>query len=271
MANRTLDEAVEKLRNAGNLVVFTGAGVSKESGIPTFRDAQTGLWANYAPEDLATREGFLRDPKMVWEWYDFRRNKVWDVAPNDGHHALVRLEAWQTQQTGRHFTLVTQNIDNLHHRAGSRAVLELHGNIFRYKCLDRNHPVRLDAEWSKPQDTVPPLCPQCGSYVRPDVVWFGEALPEGVLSQAYQAAESADVMLVIGTSGVVYPAADIPVTARRHGAFLIEINPEPSALSSIMDVFLQGPSGIILAELIEAVVREETSRHPAEKPDHGYV
>jgi NAD-dependent deacetylase len=253
-AKSPLQQAVAQLHAAQQIVVFTGAGVSKESGVPTFRDAQTGLWANYNPEDLATREGFLRDPAMVWSWYDFRRNRVWTVEPNPGHLALVNLQSWVEAQPERSWTLITQNIDNLHQRAGSTGVLELHGNIFRYKCLDRNHSVTLPEEQTSPQESLPPECSQCGSWVRPDVVWFGETLPENILNQSYAAAARADVMLIVGTSGVVYPAADIPQEARRNGACLIEINPEPSALTPMVDVFLEGPSGTILSELTEGVL-----------------
>lgn len=231
----------------GRLAVLTGAGVSKESGIPTFRDAQEGLWANYSPEDLATREGFLRDPAMVWDWYDFRRNKVWDCRPNAGHLAIAELETLFGP-----FTLITQNIDNLHRQAGNRRVLELHGNIFRYKCLDRNHPVSLDLLSDAARAERPPRCPQCHAMVRPDVVWFGEMLPEAVLNQAFEEAATCDVMLIVGTSGVVQPAASLPSVAMQAGALVIEVNPELSALTPLVtDIFLQGPSGIILSELLK--------------------
>ncbi len=245
----TFEQALNALmgchQSHGNLVVLTGAGVSKESGIPTFRDAQTGLWANYRAEDLATREGFLSNPKMVWDWYDFRRNTVWDAEPNPGHFALASLETLFPQ-----FTLITQNIDNLHQRAGSQSVLELHGNIFRYKCLDRNHPVSLNL--LADPTASPPHCPTCNSLVRPDVVWFGEMLPESVLNRAFQAATQASVLIIIGTSGVVHPAASIPQVAKEAGATVIEINPEMSALTPfVVDYFLQGPSGSITQALFE--------------------
>lgn len=250
--------AAQWLAEANHVAVFTGAGVSKESGIPTFRDAQTGLWANYSPEDLASRPGFLKNPRMVWEWYDSRRNKVWDVEPNDGHRALVALEKWIETQPGKQFTLITQNIDNLHQRAGSRNVLELHGNIFRYKCLDQNHPYRIPEGPLAEDAELPPRCEWCDSMVRPDVVWFGEMLPDDILPQSYQVAREADVMLVIGTSCVVYPAADIPVTAKKFGRRLIEINPEESALSPMVDLLLKGPSAVLLRslqnEFLETVV-----------------
>lgn len=247
---QALNALSECLNNQGRLVVLTGAGVSKESGIPTFRDAQTGLWANYRAEDLATREGFLNDPKMVWDWYDFRRNKVWDTQPNPGHFALAELEQLFSQ-----FTLITQNIDNLHQRAGSQAVLELHGNIFRYKCLERNHPVSLDL--LADPEASPPHCPICNSMVRPDVVWFGEMLPELIINRAFAAAEQADVMLIAGTSGVVQPAASIPQVAKEAGAVVIEVNPEMSALTPfIVDHFLQGPSGVLLEQLQQGLKQQ---------------
>jgi NAD-dependent deacetylase len=245
--NQALDALIAVFHNRGNLVVLTGAGVSKESGIPTFRDAQTGLWANYNPEDLATREGFLQNPKMVWEWYDFRRNKVWDAQPNPGHYALAVMETLFPR-----FTLITQNIDNLHHRAGSRNVVELHGNIFHYKCLDHNHPVSL--ELLAPPQEMPPHCPRCNSIVRPDVVWFGEMLSEAVLNKAYAKASTANVMIIAGTSGVVHPAAGLPAMAKEAGATIIEINPEMSALTPfVVDLFLQGPSGEILTQLLQGL------------------
>lgn len=249
--DRELLDAAERIAAAQNVAVLTGAGISKESGIPTFRDAQTGLWANYNPEDLATESGFRADPEMVWGWYDFRRNKVWDTQPNAGHAALAELQQWLAEKRAV-FTLITQNIDNLHQRAGSTDVLELHGNIFRYKCLDHHHPAMPENWIEKPSG--PPGCPECGGYVRPDVVWFGEMLPESILERSFAAAEACEVMLVVGTSGVVHPAASIPVAAKRAGAFVVEVNPEPSALTeSVVDLFLQGPSGIILPELLNAL------------------
>jgi NAD-dependent deacetylase len=248
-----LARVAEQLAQARRVAVLTGAGVSKESGIPTFRDAQTGLWANASPEDLASRPGFTKNPRLVWEWYDYRRNRAWQSPPNDGHHALVQLESRINTRAEGHFTLITQNVDNLHTRAGSQQVLELHGNIFHYKCLDCDRPIELQLDPSRqpdPAEPLPPRCPQCNGYVRPDVVWFGEALPEKVLREAYRASETAEVMLVVGTSGVVYPAADLPMAAKRHGAFLAEINPEPSALTPAMDAYLAGPSAQLLPALL---------------------
>lgn len=254
---KALDALLSVHEHQQGVAVLTGAGVSKESGIPTFRDAQTGMWANYNPEDLATREGFLRDPAMVWDWYDFRRNKVWDCQPNAGHEALAELEA-----SFADFTLITQNIDGLHKAAGSRNILELHGNIFRSKCLERNHPVSLDLLSDTARAERPPRCPQCNSMVRPDVVWFGEMLPEAVLSRAFEAAAACAVMLIVGTSGVVHPAASIPAMAAQNGATVIEVNPEISALTPLVtDIFLQGPSAIILSELMKAL-RERFAHEP---------
>ncbi len=246
------DHLKAALKNGGNIVVFTGAGVSKESGIPTFRDAQTGLWASYDPQDLATREGFTQNPKLVWDWYDSRRNTVWDTTPNPAHQAIAELETLiETSYPTCGFTLITQNIDNLHRRAGSKAVLELHGNIFRYKCLNYGHPYSPELMPDLGEHR-PPKCPHqnCNSDIRPDVVWFGEMLPTQTLEQAFTAAQEATVMLVVGTSGVVHPAASLPVVANEAGAVLIEVNPEPSELSLIMDCYLQGPAGKILPTLM---------------------
>lgn len=258
-----LDKAVEALiqchQAQGSLVVLTGAGVSKESGIPTFRDAQTGLWANYKAEDLATREGFLSNPAMVWNWYDFRRNTVWQAQPNPAHQALAQLETLFPA-----FTLITQNIDNLHQRAGSQTVLELHGNIFRYKCLDHNHPVSLDL--LADAEASPPHCPVCNAWVRPDVVWFGEMLPPQVLERAFSAAQQASVILIVGTSGVVHPAASLPQVAKEAGAIVIEINPEMSALTPfVVDHFLQGPAAGVLPALQSAL----TLRFGTVEASHG--
>lgn len=258
-----LESLSQEIAKAQRLVVLTGAGVSKESGIPTFRDAQTGLWAKYDPQRLASREGFLADPACVWGWYDFRRNKVWCVQPNAGHQAIQHLEAICQQVTPkRSFTLITQNIDNLHQKAGSQQVLELHGNIFEYKCLDCEQPFLLsqlegDEHVTQSKDfealaelPLPPQCQLCGGWIRPNVVWFGEMLNDGILSAAYDASRQADVMIVAGTSGVVYPAADLPAQAKRSGAVLIEVNPEPSALSPLMDVSLKGTSAELLPDLV---------------------
>lgn len=229
------------LARARNVAVLTGAGISKESGIPTFREAQTGLWANYEPEKLATVEGFVRDPALVWSWYDWRRKMVASVEPNPGHYALVDLE-----HLFGNFILITQNVDGLHRKAGAERLIELHGNIDRHKCLTDGHAVH-----DVPLDLKEPPACHCGSTVRPDVVWFGEALDSSNLSRSIDAAERADVFLVVGTSGLVQPAASFPFTAKRKGAKIIECNVERTSLSSEADLFLAGASGEILPELVQ--------------------
>jgi NAD-dependent deacetylase len=241
---------VTRLRAARRVAVLTGAGISAESGVPTFREAQTGLWARYNPEELATPEAFRHNPRLVWEWYAWRRERVRQAEPNPGHVALVEMER---RIAG--FTLITQNVDGLHRRAGSHQVLELHGNLFRAKCLDEDRPVEswLDSE------EIPPRCPRCGGLLRPDVVWFGEMLPTGVLRAAEQAAATAEVFFSIGTSALVYPAADLPFTALRAGAAVVEINPQPTPLSPQVTFSLNGPAGEMLPALVEQVWGESTT------------
>lgn len=239
-----LQAAVEILRGARSVVVTTGAGMSKESGIPTFRDAPNALWANFNPEDLATRSGFRRDPALVWRWYAERRAMIARATPHDGHEALARLE-----RIFDAFVVLTQNIDGLHTRAGSRRVVELHGSIFRYKCFDKDHP----APGPFAPGEVPPRC-ACGSFVRPDVVWFGESLDPAHLEAAYAALAACDVLLVVGTSGLVYPAAGFAETAKQVGARVIEVNPEETPLSPFADVFIAGGARSILPAL-EAQIR----------------
>ncbi|NIM20770.1 MAG: NAD-dependent protein deacylase [Candidatus Latescibacteria bacterium] len=236
-----LDEGARILKRSRSLAVSTGAGISKESGIPTFRDAQTGLWANYNPQELATPQGFSGNPKLVWEWYVERRRMISDVSPNPGHYALVDLEKEFDE-----FTLITQNIDNLHRKAGSKNIVELHGNILRFKCFDREHPI----EQLPDDDRIPPRC-HCGSMIRPDVVWFGEILPADAVMKAGRALETCETLLVVGTSGVVYPAAAFPAQAKACGARVIEVNTEISAITPLVDVYLQGPAGEVLPKLVE--------------------
>lgn len=233
---------IEALRSAHSVVVLTGAGISAESGVPTFRDAQTGLWAKYSPEDLATPEAFQHNPRLVWEWYAWRRELVGQAHPNPGHLALVELEQRVPQ-----FTLITQNVDSLHHRAGSQAVVELHGNISRIICSEER---RVVETWGG-DDELPPRCPKCGSYLRPDVVWFGETLPQAALEEALEAAALADVFLSIGTSGLVQPAASLPMIAREYGATVVEINPDTTPLTRQVTYALQGPAGQVLPELLK--------------------
>jgi NAD-dependent deacetylase len=247
-----LDQAAAILRSAGLVAVLSGAGASKESGIPTFREAQTGLWARYDPQQLATPAAFRRHPQLVWEWYEYRRQLVRGVAPNPGHVALAALEARVPK-----VVVLTQNVDGLHRAAGSTDVVELHGNILRTKCSAdcRGDPTVVDLASLSAEalQAVPPRCPHCGDYLRPDVVWYGEMLPEKAINRAYQVSAACDAMLVVGTSGVVYPAAALPSIAREAGAPIIEVNPEPSAITPLATVFLQGRGGDVLPQLVAAL------------------
>jgi NAD-dependent deacetylase len=235
-------ELVQRLKSATRVVALTGAGISAESGVPTFRDSQTGLWKDFKPEDLATPDAFRANPKRVWDWYAWRRQRVDRVQPNPGHRALVALETLVP-----HFVLVTQNVDGLHQRAGSRDVVELHGNITRVKCSVEN---RVITGWES-QAATPPCCPDCGALLRPDVVWFGEMLPEQAMARALSESERCDVLLSIGTSSVVYPAAMLPHAALEQGATIAEINPDPSPLAERADFALAGAAGRILPALVE--------------------
>jgi NAD-dependent deacetylase len=240
-----IDHAAAALRKARHVCVLTGAGISAESGIPTFRDALTGLWAKFNPEDLATPEAFERDPRFVWDWYEFRRELVCKVQPNPGHYALAEL--------ARHvprLTLVTQNVDGLHQRAGSCGVLEYHGNILRDRCTVEQVVADRSAD-SRPDGL--PHCSACGGLLRPDVVWFGEAIPRGPMIAAAEAAESCDAFLSIGTSSLVYPAAGLAESALRAGATVIEVNPNRTELSQLAHVVLDGPSGVLLPRLLAAL------------------
>ena len=235
---------VSFLTSATRVVVLTGAGVSQESGLRTFRDAQTGLWARYKPEDLASPEAFARDPKLVWDWYAWRREAIKGVRPNPGHYALVEMEKRIPQ-----FTLITQNVDGLHHFAGNQNVLELHGNIQKVRCSECR---TFTEEWVDDTEGVP-TCSVCGGLLRPDVVWFGETLPRAELEAAVTASRAAQVYFSIGTSGVVQPAASLAHAARNNGSVVIEINAEPTPLTPKVDFAFHGKSGEILPALIKAV------------------
>src|SRR5512141_170234 len=237
-------ELITLLRGTSNVVSLTGAGVSQESGLRTFRDAQTGLWAQYKPEELASPQAFARDPKLIWDWYAWRREAVKGVRPNPGHYALVEMEK---RTPG--FTLVTQNVDGLHRMAGNQNVLELHGNIQRVRCADC---YIFTEVWDDDAEAVP-RCKVCGGLLRPDVVWFGEALPRDQLEAAVEAARNCDVFFSIGTSGVVQPAASLAFAAHNRGAVVVEINAEPTPLTPKTNFTLQGKSGEILPELVKAV------------------
>jgi NAD-dependent deacetylase len=240
-----IEQARAALAGARRVAVLTGAGISAESGIPTFRDAQTGLWAQYDPMQLATEEGFRADPRLVWRWYAWRRQLVSNAAPNAGHQALAAAEA-----RFRHLRVVTQNVDALHARAGSTQPIELHGNIMRTVCLERcgfseARPERLPAG-------EPPRCPRCGGWLRPGVVWFGEMLDPRVLQAAAAEAGDCDVMLVVGTSGLVHPAAGLPGAARRSGAAVIIVNPEPTELDALAAARVRGKAAEVLPRLFQA-------------------
>jgi len=236
-------QLIETLRRAHHVVVLTGAGISAESGIPTFREAQTGLWAQYDPQELATPTAFQKNPHLVWQWYAWRRELAAQAKPNPGHFALAEMEQHIPQ-----FTLITQNVDGLHARAGSQAIIELHGNISRIKCFDNDHEV---TNWSDTEE-VPPRCPRCDSLLRPDVVWFGESLPYRALQTAVSAAANCDLFFSIGTSSLVQPAASIPVTALEHRVPTVEINPQRTPLTPYMTTVLPGPAGEVLPQLTAA-------------------
>ena len=230
----------EWLRDASSIAVLTGAGVSAESGVPTFR-GKNGLWKQYRAEDLATPGAFARDPKLVWEWYDWRRGLIAEAKPNPGHYALTEAEA-----RARKFTLITQNVDGLHELAGSRNVLRLHGSIWMLRCLECG---REREDRRTPLPEIPPRC-ECGGMLRPGVVWFGEALPSKIWQEAEKAAREAELFLLIGTSAVVYPAAGLALIAKSLGARVVEINIAETGLSGSSDEFLRGPSGELLPQLI---------------------
>jgi NAD-dependent deacetylase len=235
------DTLKARMQTAQSVCVLTGAGVSAESGVPTFR-GEEGLWRKFRPEELANFQAFIRNPNLVWEWYAYRRKLIQEVKPNPGHYALVELE-----QSVKEFTLVTQNVDNLHRRAGSKSVVELHGNIERSYCIECGAAV---AELSIDTPGEAPRCRQCGGLIRPDVVWFGEMLPAEAFSKAEKAARHCDLFLCIGTSAVVYPAASLPYIALDHGAYVVEINRERTDLSFRAQETLLGAAGEILPQLV---------------------
>ena len=238
-------EIIEALRANCRVAILTGAGISAESGVPTFRQAQTGLWAKYDPLQLATPGAFQNDPKLVWDWYSWRRELISQSQPNPSHIALVDLENHYPE-----FTLITQNVDGLHQMAGSTAVIELHGNIFRTKCSREN---RLILEEFEAAET-PPRCPLCEAYLRPDVVWFGESLPEEELDRALQAASTCQAFISIGTSTLVEPAASLPFIALRNGAMVLEINPQTTPLTPQASYLIRGKAGDVLPILAVQVI-----------------
>ena len=233
-------DGIDKLITAQRVAALTGAGVSAESGVPTFRGEQ-GLWKKFRPEELANVDAFMQNPELVWEWYHYRKSIIASIEPNPGHHTLAKVESIFPE-----FVLITQNVDGLHRRAGSKNILELHGNIMRNRCL--NCETIIESTELQFQGGVPHC--ECGGMLRPDVVWFGEMLPQDVLQSAFNTAENCDVFFSIGTSAVVHPAASLPVIAKQSGAYLIEINPERTPISRLADEFLQGASGEILPAIL---------------------
>ena len=232
------------LAQAGRIAVLTGAGISAESGVPTFRDAQSGWWAQFDPEELATEAAFRGDPERVWSWYAHRRGLVQGVAPNEAHRAIAQF---QKRHPGR-LTLITQNVDGLHQRAGSKDVLALHGNLMQDRWLDA--PARC-CDPNRLQHGTPPRCPVCGNLRRPAVVWFGESLPEEAFDAGQKAALACEVMLVLGTSGAVYPAAGLALTAASGNAKLAIVNTAASELDDIAHALLRGRAGDLVAQLLD--------------------
>lgn len=248
------DDLIEALRNTDHLAVLTGAGVSAESGIPTFRDAMEGLWAKYDANQLATPEAFAANPELVSRWYDWRRQKCAAAKPNPGHLALARFQSWMEQRK-RQFNLITQNVDRLHQAAGSYDVIELHGTLWVWRCTLCG---RESEEREVPFNEYPPKC-LCGGNRRPAVVWFGESLPEDAFEKAHRNATDCDLFFSVGTSAVVYPAADLAHAARRSGAKTVEINAQPTPLTQVVDWFIRGKSGEILPLLAQAAIEDRPS------------
>lgn len=238
MEPNDFEKAVQILNGSKYVIVLTGAGVSRESNVPTFRGTD-GLWRNYDAMELATPEAFARDPKTVWEWYTWRQGLIGTCDPNPAHETLVEFE-----QTGLLKSLITQNVDGLHRRAGSENVLEVHGNLWAMKCTSCDHRDRL----TSPAEGIP-NCPQCGSYLRPDVVWFGEQLDPSIMNKVYNELEKADTIMVIGTSALVHPAASFPLVIRQQGGNIIEMNVEKTPLTSYSNVHLSGKAGEVLPRL----------------------
>ncbi len=238
---------IARLQNCQHLVVLSGAGLSAESGVPTFRGAQNGLWSQYQPEELATPQAFRRNPALVWDWYAWRRELVAKAQPNPAHLALVQLEV-KFIRSGKRFCHITQNVDGLSQRAGGTAIIELHGNLHRYRCFEENTPI---VNIQESQET-PPRCPNCGGLLRPDVVWFGENLPQETLESAIQEARECDLFITVGTSLLVQPAASLPYIAQQNGATLVEINPVPTQLASSANYCILAPAAQALPALVQA-------------------
>lgn len=241
------DALVDRLARAEHVAVLTGAGISAESGIPTFRDPG-GLWEEFEPQELANVEAFLDNPELVQGWYQHRRQVVEDAEPNVGHRALADLEGHVPT-----VSVVTQNVDDLHNRAGSSTVIELHGNITHNYCMDCGREAAPETVDAAVEDGTPARCLDCSGLVRPDVVWFGERLPPDAVERADAATGRADVFLSVGTSAVVYPAARFPVVAKERGAYVAEVNPDTTGVSDEVDESIRGPAGQVLPALVDAV------------------
>jgi NAD-dependent deacetylase len=246
------DRIAQMLASASRVVVLTGAGMSQESGVPTFRDAQQGLWSQYDPMELATADAFQRAPGRVFGWYLWRYRLVHAARPHRGHIAVAAMAAGCGG-----YTVVTQNVDGLHRRAGSDDVIELHGSLEQFRCFDAGHPFDAsaldDVDIPESGEVVPPACEACGSPIRPGVVWFGETLPPGVYERASQQVSRCEVLLVVGTSSVVYPAAALPQLAAGRGVAVVEINPQPTPLTPLATVSWAAPAGDALAQLAHSL------------------
>lgn len=251
-----VERAAKLLGEKQRICILTGAGISAESGIPTFRDKQTGLWENYGAEDLATPEAFARDPKLVWSWYQWRRQVVADKKPNPAHDALAQWQ-YHSQSSGQQITLITQNVDDLHEQAGSTAT-HLHGHLWRNRCSQCKTPYQKQSRGSySSADTMDYSealinCPHCNGYIRPDIVWFGEALPVQAWETAEQAAADCEAFISIGTSSLVYPAAGLAQLAKDNGAKIIEINPNPTP-NAIVDITLAEKAGMVMPLFIQKI------------------
>lgn len=240
------------LRNAKRIVVFTGAGISAESGIPTFRDTLTGLWENFDAQQLATPEAFVADPELVWGWYEWRRGLVMRCLPNAAHKAITAMQA-----NTNNVTVVTQNVDDLHERAGNQNVLHLHGSLHHPYCFDCGNPHNMQQQIpNEPEGgrrLAPPACTKCNGMVRPGVVWFGESLPAQAWQVAQELAAQCDVFFTVGTSSVVYPAAGLPKIAKDSGACVVQVNPHATGIENLLDYNLTGKAGATLSGLVASV------------------
>jgi NAD-dependent deacetylase len=241
--NMFSQQLLTRLKSAKTVAVLTGAGISAESGVPTFRGEQ-GLWKKFRPEELANFDAFMQNPKLVWEWYNYRKKIISEVEPNAAHYALVQMEA-----RFDNFHLITQNVDNLHRRAGSKRIYELHGNIMRNRCVDCNK----TADVINFDEQELPRC-ECGGLIRPDVVWFGEMLPQQVLMNSFTIANQSEVFFSIGTSAVVQPAASLPLEAKNAGAYVVEINLEPTVISNLIDESILGKAAEIMPKLVDKII-----------------